>query len=102
MDIKGFEQVADKIAKSEFFKKHARKSSWTSGSSTEVAPIMIHYDDCFPEYSLIEIQLDSNTLRGLRQALDKLIREIGSELVKDYYLCKYDGSCPNTAKIHFK
>jgi hypothetical protein len=63
---------------------------------------MIHYDECSPKYSLIEIQLGSNTLRGIPQALDKLIREIGCELVKDYYLCKYDGSCPNTAKIRFK
>ena len=38
----------------------------------------------------------------VKQALDKLVREIGEALVSKHYVCKYDGSCPNVAKIYFK
>ena len=88
-------QIGNDILKSEFFQKYAYKHYWTSGSSTEVAPVTVTYDS-------IEIQLSCNTLRGIKQALGKLVREIGESLVKKYYVFKYDGSCPNAARIYFK
>ena len=97
MDKKRLQEIADNIAESNFFEKYGYKHHWMSGCSTDVAPISI-----FVESSCIEIQLKCDTLRGINRSLDKLVKEIGVELVSKHYLCKYDGSCPNVAKIYFK
>lgn len=91
------EQIGNKILDSEFYQKYAYKHYWTSGSSTEVAPVTVNMVDMS-----IVIQLGCNTLRGIKQALDKLVKQIGESLVSKHYICKYDGSCPNVAKIYFK
>lgn len=93
MDKKQLEKMCDKIVTSEFFHKY--------GYKTGTALIIIY--DCYaPAYNHIEINLSCDTLRGIKKALDKLVRELGSELVSNHYVCKYDGSCPNAAKIWFK
>ena len=90
-------QIGDKVLESEFFQKYAYKGHWTSGSSTLVYPLTINMVDMS-----IVIQLGCDTLRGIKQALDKLVKQIGESLVSKHYVCKYDGSCPNAAKIYFK
>ena len=97
MDKKILENICNKIAKSNFFKKYAYKDYWLSGCTTDVAPITANAVNNY-----IEIQLNCNTLRGIKKSLDKLVMEINNKLVKNYYICKYDGSCPNVAKIYFK
>lgn len=96
MDKKRLQELGDKIAESNFFEKYGYKHHWTSGCATDVAPITI-----FVESSCIEIQLGSRNLRGINRAFDKLVNELG-EQVTEHYICKYDGSCPNTTKIYFK
>lgn len=94
MKIENLHEVANKIAKSDFFKKHGNRQHWVSGSSTIVYPITIWKDD-----NCIEIQVKN--MHGIKAALDKLVNEFG-EQVRTHYICKYDGSCPNVAKIYFK
>jgi len=89
------EQIGYSILDSEFYQKYAYKHYWTSGCCTEVAPVTVNCDS-------IEIQLACKNLRGIKQALAKLVRQIGESLVKRYYVFKYDGSCPNVARIYFK
>jgi hypothetical protein len=96
MDKEKLNKIGDVVAGSEFFQKYGYKGHWTSGSSTEVYPVTVNMVDMS-----IEIQLNCNSLRGIKKALDKLVREIGEHFVKRHYLNKYDGSCPNTAKIYF-
>lgn len=91
------EQIGDKVLESEFFQKYAYKGHWTSGSSTEVYPLTVNMVNMS-----IVIQLDCDTLRGIKQALDKLVRQIGEHLVRMHYIWKTDGSCPDTAEIYFK
>lgn len=90
-------KIGDVVERSEFFQKYGYKSHWTSGSSTLVYPITINMVNMS-----IEIQLDCDSLRGIKKALDKLVRQIGENLVSRHYLNKYDGSCPSTAEIYFK
>ena len=89
-------KIGDVVVGSEFFQKYGYKDHWASGSSTEVYPVTVNMVDMS-----IVIQLGCNTLRGVKKALDKLVREIGEALVSKHYICKYDGSCPNAAKIYF-
>lgn len=96
MDKKRLQELGDKIAESNFFEKYGYKRHWTSGCATDVAPIRI-----FVESSCIEIQLGFRNLRGIKRAFDKLVNELGKQRTK-HYICKYDGSCPNVAKIYFK
>lgn len=96
MEKERLNKIGDVVERSEFFQKYGYKSHWTSGSSTLVYPITINMVDM-----CIEIQLGCDTLRGVKKALDKLVRQIGEELVSKHYVCKYDGSCPNVAKIYF-
>ena len=96
MDKKRLQELGDKIAESKFFEKYGYKHHWTSGCATDVAPIRI-----FVESSCIEIQLGIKNLRGINRAFDKLVNELGEKVTK-HYICKYDGSCPNVAKIFFK
>jgi hypothetical protein len=96
------QEISNKIAESNFFKKYGYKHYWTSGSSTEVAPITLWLDSLNPNRpACIEIQLGCDSLRGIKRSLDKLVKEIGEKFVKSHYLCKYDGSCPKVAKIYF-
>ena len=90
-------QIGNKVLESEFFQKYAYKGHWTSGSSTEVYPLTVNMVNMS-----IVIQLNCDTLRGIKQALDKLVRQIGEHLVSRHYIWKTDGSCPNTARIYFK
>jgi hypothetical protein len=96
MDKVKLNKIGDVVERSEFFQKYGYKGHWTSGSSTLVYPITVNMVDMS-----IVIQLGCNTLRGVKKALDKLVREIGEALVSKHYICKYDGSCPNAAKIYF-
>ena len=96
MEKKQLKGIGDKVVASEFFQKYAYKGIWTSGSSTEVYPVTVNLVD-----SSITIQLGCKTLRGIKQALDKLVRQIGVSLVSKHYISKYDGSCPNVAKMYF-
>ena len=102
MEKKRLQEISHQIAESDFFRKYGYKHYWTSGCSTEVAPITLWIDSVHPEEpSCIEIQLDCDSLRGIKRSLDKLVKEIGEELVREHYLCKYDGSCPDVAKLFF-
>ena len=89
MDKAKLEKIVDKVRESKFFKNY--------GYGTTLI-----YDCYHPECNCIEIDLKCDTLRGINRSLDKLVREIGVELVSKHYLCKYDGSCPDAAKIYFK
>ena len=93
LNIMDYNKIADRIAKSDFFKKYGNKQHWVSGSSTIVYPITIWKDD-----GCIEIQLKN--MHGIKAAFNKLVNELG-EQVRTHYICKYDGSCPNVAKIFF-
>ena len=97
-------EITNQIANSKFFERYAMKDTWLSGCSTEVYPISAWMPSCTYDGSIrIEIQLDCfKGLRGINKALDKLVREIGEELVLKHYISKYDGSCPNVAKIFLK
>ena len=95
MDKAKLEEIGNKVAESDFFKKHGYKSHWISGSTTEVYPIRV-----WIENNCIEIQLGCNNLRGIKRALDKLVKSLSD--VREYYICKYDGSCPDVARIYFK
>ena len=96
MDKKRLQELGDKIAESNFFEKYGYKYHWTSGCATDVAPITI-----FVESSCIEIQLGTRNLRGINRSFDKLVKELG-EQGTEHYISKYDGSCPDVAKIYFK
>ena len=96
MNKNQLQAIGDNVVASEFFQKYAYKGTWTSGSSTEVYPVTVNLVD-----SSITIQLGCETLRGIKNALGKLVREIGENLIRTYYISKYDGSCPNVAKIWF-
>lgn len=98
MEKKRLQEISHQIAESNFFKKYGYKHYWTSGCVTEVAPITL-WIDAVP--ARIEIQLGCKSLRGIKNSLDKLVREIGKDSVKKYYLTKNDGSCPPEAKIIF-
>ena len=97
-------EITNQIAKSKFFERYAMKDSWLSGCTTEVYPVSAWMSSCTHDGSIrIEIQLDCfKGLRGINKALDKLVREIGEKLVLKHYISKYDGSCPNVAKIFLK
>lgn len=95
MDKKKLQELGDKIAKSNFFEKYGYKHHWTSGCATNVAPIRIFVED-----NCIEIQLGLRNLRGINRSFDKLVNELGEQGTK-HYICKYDGSCPDVAKIYF-
>ena len=94
MNKEELNKMADKIIESDFFKKYATKI----GTS-----IIIVYDCYNLECNCIQIQLDCwRTLQGIHKSFDKLVRELGEDLVSKHYVCKYDGSCANEAKIYFK
>ena len=97
-------EITNQIANSKFIERYAMKDTWLSGCTTEVYPISAWMPSCTHDGSIrIEIQLDCfKGLRGINKALDKLVREIGEELVLKHYISKYDGSCPNVAKIFLK
>lgn len=97
MDKERLDKIGDVVVGSEFFQKYGYKGHWTSGSSTEVYPVTVNMVDMS-----IVIQLDCDTLRGIKQALDKLVRQIGEHLVRRHYIWKTDGSCQDTAEIYFK
>lgn len=94
LNIMDYNKIADRIAKSDFFKEYGYKGHWTSGCVTDVAPITI-----WVESNSIEIQLNCE-LNGVDEAFDKLVSEL-NEKVKNHYVGVYDGSCPNVAKIFF-
>jgi hypothetical protein len=96
MDKIQLQAIGNNVVASEFFQKYAYKGTWTSGSSTEVYPVTVNLVD-----SSITIQLGCETLRGIKKALDKLVKQIGVSLVSKHYISKYDGSCPNVAKMYF-
>lgn len=96
MEKKQLQEISNKVLASEFYRKYAYKLHWTSGSSTLVYPVTVNMVN-----SSIEIQLGCKTLRGIKNALGKLVREIGENLIRTHYISKYDGSCPNVAKIWF-
>ncbi len=98
MNKKRLREVADRIAKSDFFKKYGNKQHWVSGSSTIVYPITI-----WVASNSIEIQLNCklNSVDGSFDKFDKLVSEL-NEKVNNHYVGVYDGSCPNVAKIYFK
>ncbi len=96
MEKMQLQEIGNKVAASEFFQKYAYKHTWTSGCSTEVYPVTVNMVS-----NEIVIQLGCKTLQGIKQAFDKLVRQIGTEHVKGHYICKYDGSCPNVARILF-
>lgn len=97
MEKNKLNEIGDKVVASEFFQRFAYKNTWTSGCCTEVYPVTVNMVN-----NTIAIQLDGRkTLRGVKQAFDKLVKQIGTDLVKNHYICKYDGSCPNVARILF-
>lgn len=97
MDKKELKEIGINVIASKFFDKFAYKGTWLSGGSTEVYPVTVNMVN-----NSIVIQLDCfKGLRGAKQSLDKLVREIGEELVLRHYISKSDGSCPDEAIICF-
>lgn len=83
--------IYDACQSNNVIQKHTIDYTWTSGSSTEVYPIMVYPCD-------VEIQVDTNNSSYFNKAIKRVLR-VYPHLFKDGYFCKSDGSCPSY--IHF-
>jgi len=96
-----YREILDFIEQSQFYKNYARKSSWISGSSTEVKPITYWVD-----VKEVYIQIDCHSCPQWRKRmLKKLVSQIKEkfgDVVEWWHLGKNDGSCPDEGVIKFK
>ena len=86
------DEILAAIKSEKVIAKHICKHSWTSGSSTEVAPIV------FWSYE-VSIQMDTH-----RNIFEKAIERILAaypNLFKYGYFCINDGSCPAEVRLFY-
>ena len=77
--------------------KYIKTDYWVSGSVTDVPPITVWITDSNPH---IEIQLVSKAKEHyFRKAIEKIKTE-HSNLIREMFFCKNDGSCPDTIRIY--
>lgn len=79
--------IYDACQSNNVIQKHTIDYTWTSGSSTEVYPIMVYPYD-------VEIQVDTNNSSYFNKAIKRILA-VYPHLFKDGYFCKSDGSCPS-------
>ena len=85
-------QIVSAILEEKVIKKHVIDYSWTSGSVTNVEPIMV-MSRC------TEVQMDTQNKAYFVDAINRVLRKY-PDIFKNGYFCKTDGSCP--AYIRFE
>ena len=97
MEKEIWEKVAQIIKLSNFYKRYGKKNRWISGSSTVVYPITNWRPN-----NEIEVQLLGN-LQGIHLSANALAKEMSHYInIKDHYLVKSDGSCPNVYRFVYE
>ena len=85
--------IYDACQSNNVIQKHTIDYTWTSGSSTEVYPIMVYPYD-------VEIQVDTNNSSYFNKAIKRVLG-VYPHLFKDGYFCKSDGSCPSYIRFKY-
>lgn len=91
--MKSISEIVNIIETDPAFIKHGRHEHWISGSSTVVYPISI-----WTKSKLIDIQWGRIDKRVINPFITRIIKE-SEGLIKQGFITKSDGSCPN--KITF-
>ena len=87
----------EELKSEEMVKKNLYKFTWLSGSSTTVYPISIYYES-FPTSEVV-LQWDSD--RACNKFINKIVQKF-SNILKEGYFWKSDGSCPSTITFRLK
>ena len=97
--MENYNNIADAIEQSAFYKKYVLKDRWLSGSITSIAPITIWVPN-----GEIELQLDSRVKHhGRIQSFKGLVRQLRKKYpIKDWWYSRNDGSCPPTITIKYE
>lgn len=95
------QEIVEYIKKSDFTEKYVYKYAWISGSSTRVCPIEVWMGGEKDATNDIILQL-SGCKQWQERMLKKLVKELVKNfgvVVKDAYVARNDGSCPDEAYI---
>jgi hypothetical protein len=94
-------EIVEYITKSDFVKKYVYNHTWISGSSTNVYPIEVWMGGEKDVTNDIVLQLS-----GCKQWQERMLKKLANELVKNFgvvvknvYVSRNDGSCPDEAYI---
>ena len=91
--------IADTIRNSDFYKPHAYKGNWISGSYTIVHPITIFGESNSREIA-IYIQMDRKETKNRYGRFRRLLSELRARYPRmEGMFCKLDGSCPDYYEI---
>jgi len=92
--------IVETIRNSDFYKVHAYKDIWISGSSTEVRPITIYGESPVSREIDILIQMDRRATKNRYGRFRRLMSALRARYPKmDGWFVKLDGSCPDHYEI---